>query len=173
MLSGEEGAQKAEIWTVSAVAGGKAIEKERKKMRREKWEQEHILLPPCPVTSTSLFNASLPPSLTSAAPSIPSFPPVLPHLLAIPLLSSLFSPPSPSHVLPSLSLTAVFGVRLLLSQPRSEAKPRHHKPTPNLNCLELDRSLFFSIAFSPFGLFATYGPCCLASVFAVMHCALE
>ena len=40
------GGQKAEIWTVSAVAGGKAIEKERKKMQREEWEQERILLPP-------------------------------------------------------------------------------------------------------------------------------
>ena len=50
MRSGEEGGQKEAIWTVSAADGGKARDKERKKMRREKWEQEHLLpLPFLPV----------------------------------------------------------------------------------------------------------------------------
>ena len=64
-------------------------------------------------------------------------------------------------VLLSLCLPTLLGVRSLLSQPHSEAHPRHQKPAPNFDCLRLDLSLFFFLmcfVLTAFFIAATDGP---------------
>ena len=85
---------------------------------------------------------------TTASPSPPSlffFISVLPHVPPATLPSaaapSIFSPLSVSSSSVSLSPHPYF------VQPRSEAHPRHHRPTPNFDCLLLELSLFFLLCF--------------------------
>ena len=97
--------------------------------------------PPLPAM-LHFHNASLGRSLH---PIFPPFPPAS----SFPCSSFL---PRCFSVLLSLCLPTFLGVRSLLSQPHSEAHPRHHKPTPNFDCLRLDVSLFFSNVFCSHGL---------------------
>ena len=157
-------------------------------MRREKWEQQHPLrisfcflnsLPALPQPHPLIFpsqfafmSRALPPCnhITPPLPSMlhfhnaslgrslhPIFPPFPP---ASSFPSSSFLPRCFS-VLLSLCLPTLLGVRSLLSQPHSEAHPRHHKPAPNFDCLRLDLSLsFFLMCFvlTAFFIAATDGP---------------
>ena len=75
------------------------------------------------VLSPSLRSSFTCTTKSSAAPTIPSF--LLEPAFSFLLLDSLFLVPSSFFLHP-----AHLGVRSFLAQPRSEAKPGHHKPTP-------------------------------------------
>ena len=118
---------------------------------------------------TSLAPQPLPPSHLSflSCRVLNPFSYILPlKLFLLPPCSSFFT---------SLSLPTFWAVDRSFMQPRSKAKPRHHKPRPNLNRLGLDRSLSFYCVFlsRPSYFAACRWFFCLAFVFSVIPFTLE